>query len=84
MINTNIFISIFKNYDINKVILLKDNETYNFIISEMPSSMDIERWDFLEHILFEATKQTCNILSFSQAVKLFGEEKLRKSVVIKQ
>ena len=83
MINYNIFSSIFENYEIGNVILLKDKETHNFIISNMPSCISVDRWDYLENILSEITKSQCNIFPYNQAIKYFSEEIIKKGVVIK-
>lgn len=84
MINKNILSSIFDNYDIQKVVLIQKDETYNFIISNMSSSLTLERWEYLENILKDITKKSINIIPFPQAEKYFDSNLLNKGLVIKQ
>ena len=83
MINEKVLSSVFGNYDIHNVILLPMDETYNFVISNMPSSISLERWKYLENILKDITKKEINLFAFSQAISHFGEETLKKGMVIK-
>lgn len=83
MINTKVLSSVFDNYDIHNVILLPINNTYNFIISNMPSSISLERWEYLENILKELTKKEINIFAVDQAISHLGEEAIKKGSVIR-
>ena len=83
MINTKVLSSVFDNYDIHKVILLDIDNTYNFIISNMPSSISLEKWEYLENILQEITKKNINIFSLTQAINHFGNSIKSKGLVIK-
>ena len=83
MINKNILSSIFDNYDIHSVKLVQDNNILNFIISQMPSSISLERWDYLENILKDVTGKTVNILPYNQAIKCFSEKLINEGLVIK-
>ena len=84
MINTNILSSIFDNYSINKVILLEDTDCYNFIISNMPSSINLDRWEYLENILKEILRKNINIIPHNQAIEIFDNNAINEGLVIKQ
>ena len=83
MIDNTILSSVFDNYNINNVFLIKDNTTYNFIISNMPASISLERWEYLENILKDITKANVNLITLTDALKHFGKENLSKGEVIK-
>ena len=80
MINTKFLISLFTTYKINKVILLEDKDTYNFIVSDMDRNLNLENWEYLENILKDVTEKDINILTYNQAIKHFD---VSKGVVIK-
>ena len=83
MINTNILSSVFKNYGIHDITLVVENDTYNFIISNMTSTIAIDRWKYLEDILKDITKKKINLIPLNQALKYLGEDYINKGVEIK-
>ena len=83
MINKNILSSIFESYKINNVILVEDNEKLHFIISNMSSSFNLDRWEYLENILKDVTGKSINIITYNQAIKHFDTNYLDKGLVIR-
>lgn len=83
MINKDFLSSVFDNYDIKKVLLIHEDESYNFIISEMSTSLTLERWEYLENILKDITNKDINLIPFSQAEKIFDNASINKGLVIK-
>ena len=82
MINPEIFASVFKHHQINKVMLIEHNDCFNFLISDMSSSITLDRWEHLENILRDLTKKEINIIPYSQAIVFFNKEMLAKGVEV--
>jgi len=82
MINPDILSSVFKSHKIEKVILIEDDYKLNFIVSNMSTSFDIDKWEYLENILKDITHSNVNIIPFCQAVKYFDESYINKGMVI--
>ena len=83
MINSSLLSSIFDNYGINKITVVEDNSALNFIISDMPSSISLERWEYLENILKEVTKKEIVFITKEQASSIFSGSTIKEGVVIK-
>lgn len=82
MINTNIIKSMFKNYHMNKVIMIEEKDFYAFIIGSMPESISIDRWEQLENILKDYTKKDVSLIPYKQACNQLGKKYLDKGVII--
>lgn len=80
MINKNILNSVFDTYGINKVTLIEENNEYIFLISNMPSNINLDRWEYLENILKDITQKNVSILALNYAKKYIN---LEKGLVIK-
>ena len=82
MINTAIIKSMFKNYHINKIIMIEEKDFYAFIIGPMNKSISIERWEHLENILKDYTKKDVSLIPYKQAYNQLGKKYLEKGVSI--
>ena len=82
MINNRIISSVFSNYGIDSVILVEDNNKLNFVISNMNSSISLDRWEYLENILKDITQRDVNIMPLNQVLSHLGSDYISKGVVI--
>ena len=83
MINENILSKIFEQNKINNVIMVEENNYLNFIISNMTSSLSLDKWEYLENILKDVTSKNINIITYNQALKNLGNDYIKKGVVIR-
>lgn len=83
MINKNILVSIFEKHQIDKVILKETEKSYDFIISEMNSSFNVAKWDYLEHVLEDILGKKINIIALPQATKYFGNQYIESGMIIR-
>ena len=81
MINTNILSSVFKNYHFEKVQMIENSNLCVFLVSNMLTSISLERWEYLENILADITQKDVAIMPLDYAKKHLN---LKEGVVIKQ
>ena len=80
MIDNSVLSSVFDSYKIQNIVMVEQEGTYNFLISNMPTSISLDRWEYLENILRDITKKEIVIMPMSYAKKHLN---LEEGVVIK-
>ena len=81
MINKTLLKQVFDKYEIGKVTLVESANHNIFLIDDMPSSIPLDRWEYLEHILEDIVQKQITILPLNYAKK---QIKISEGVVIKQ
>ena len=80
MINKTLLKQVFDKYEIGKVTLVESANYNIFLIDDMPSSIPLDRWEYLEHILEDIVQKQITILPLNYAKKHI---KINEGVVIK-
>lgn len=74
--------SIFTSYRIEHVILVKEESSLNFVISNMKSNISLNNWENLENILKDIYKKEINIITKEQCLKYLGKNFISKGETI--
>ena len=83
MTNFKVLKSIFNNHSIKDVVILDETDSFTFVISGMDEHISLNRWNNLEKLLNEYLGKPITLISFEQAIKLIGKDRLKKGVVLK-
>ena len=82
MSNKNILKSIFASYFIDKVLMIEETDTINFIIYSMNKSISLDRWENLENLLADFFKKNINLWTHPHATRYLDASYLNKGVTI--
>lgn len=74
--------SVFSSYKINSVVLVENESSMDFIISNMENSISLDNWENLENVLKDIYKKNINLLTKEQCLKYLGKDFLNKGVTI--
>lgn len=74
--------SVFSSYKINSVVLVENESSIDFIISNMENSISLDNWENLENVLKDVYKKNINLLTKEQCLKYLGKDFLNKGVTI--